>query len=415
MLGINWLVKKLKLTTKLSFFNTLATIIIVGTVLLGIYRYFTFVATRNIINDMGNVERSVVIMYSPFGPHYVVTRWDLYVAETEEKSVINDPYGIGFIDAEGFQKIFDRYFYFVKYKNLVLGRDVTSTMKFLYSIRSIFIFAVIFIAISVFMSTYFLSRRNVKDLKDFISEIEKLGGTDLAYRVQVKPKSFEVEELVEKFNDLMERIEREYKAQETFVSAVSHELRTPIANLLGYVSMLKRWGTDDKEILEEAIGAIEESSKEIKEIIENMLLLAKVSTLTQEKIILEDFVSDIITHRFKGKNVSVEGRGVIVSNREGLGIILTILLNNAFTHGAPPVVVSISNDRIDIKNHGEKIPEEEIHKIFDRFYKGKNSNGTGLGLYIAKEIAIKLGLKIEVVSNDEFTVFSIVKNRGDEK
>ncbi|ABS60637.1 HAMP domain-containing sensor histidine kinase [Fervidobacterium nodosum] len=407
--------KKLKLTTKLSFFNTLATIIIVGTVLLGIYRYFTFVATRNIINDMGNVERSVVIMYSPFGPHYVVTRWDLYVAETEEKSVINDPYGIGFIDAEGFQKIFDRYFYFVKYKNLVLGRDVTSTMKFLYSIRSIFIFAVVFIAISVFMSTYFLSRRNVKDLKDFISEIEKLGGTDLAYRVQVKPKSFEVEELVEKFNDLMERIEREYKAQETFVSAVSHELRTPVANLLGYVSMLKRWGTDDKEILEEAIGAIEESSKEIKEIIENMLLLAKVSTLTQEKIILEDFVSDIITHRFKGKNVSVEGRGVIVSNREGLGIILTILLNNAFTHGAPPAVVSISNDRIDIKNHGEKIPEEEIHKIFDRFYKGKNSNGTGLGLYIAKEIAIKLGLKIEVVSNDEFTVFSIVKNRGDEK
>lgn len=401
--------KNLKLTTKISLFNTLATILIVGTVLFTIYRYFSVVARRNIVNDIGNVERSVMILQTPFGTQYMVMRWDLYVAEKENRSVVNDPYGIGYVDTQGFQKIADRFFYFIQFKNLTIGRDVTPTMRFLYTVRNLFIFAILFIAVGVFGSTYILSKRSVSDLKEFIASIESLGGNDLTYRVSVKPKSSEVSELISKFNDLMGRIERSYKAQESFVSAVSHELRTPVANLTGYVNMLKRWGLKDENVLVEAVNAIEESSKEIKEIIENMLLIAKVETLTEEKIDLREFVEDLVYHKFKGKEISVEGYGILNSNKEGLGIIVTIILNNAFIHGAPPVIVRVSDNTIEIENHGEKIPDEELDKIFNRFYKGKNSNGTGLGLYIAKEIANKLGLNIFVESTYERTVFKIVK------
>lgn len=401
--------KILKLTTKISLFNTLATILIVGMVLFTIYRYFSVVAQRNIVNDIGNIERSVMILQTPFGTQYMVMRWDLYVAEKENKSVVNDPYGIGYVDAEGFQRIFDRYFYFIQFKSLIIGRDVTPTMRFLYTVRTLFIFAILFIAVGVFGSTYILSKRSVSDLKEFITNIESLGGNDLAYRVSVKPKSSEVSELISKFNDLMGRIERSYKAQESFVSAVSHELRTPVANLTGYVNMLKRWGLKDENILVEAVNAIEESSKEIKQIIENMLLIAKVETLTEERIDLREFVEDLVYHKFKDKDITVEGTGLLSSNREGFGIIITIILNNAFIHGAPPVIVKVSDNAIEIENHGDKIPDEDLDKIFDRFYKGKNSNGTGLGLYIAKEIANKLGLNISVKSTDERTVFKIVK------
>ncbi|MGB9615628.1 MAG: sensor histidine kinase, partial [Fervidobacterium sp.] len=109
----------LKLATKLSLLNTFATVFIVGIVLFAIYRYFTFVAERNIINDMGNIERSVLIVHTPFGPQYIVTRWDLYAADAESKEIISDPYGIGVIDTQGFQRIDDRYFYFVKYQKIV--------------------------------------------------------------------------------------------------------------------------------------------------------------------------------------------------------------------------------------------------------------------------------------------------------
>jgi signal transduction histidine kinase len=405
------MVNTLKLATKLSLLNTFATVFIVGIVLFAIYRYFTFVAERNIINDMGNIERSVLIVHTPFGPQYIVTRWDLYVADAESKEIISDPYGIGVIDTQGFQRIDDRYFYFVKYQKIVIGRDITPTMKFLYSIRTIFVVAILFIGLFIFLSTYALSHSSVRDLREFINEIENLGGTDLAYRINVKSRSSEVSELISKFNDLMGRIERSYRSQESFVSAVSHELRTPVTNLLGYVSMLKRWGTKDEKILNEAVNAIEESSKEIKEIIENMLLIARVDSLTEERIDLKQFIDDIITHKFKEKEIYINGNGTMKTHKEGLGIILTILLSNAFTHGAAPVILHLSNEKIEVENHGEKIPEEDLDKIFERFYKGKNSDGTGLGLYIAKEIATKLGLKIMVSSTDERTVFTV--QRGD--
>jgi len=165
-------------------------------------------------------------------------------------------------------------------------------------------------------------------MKEFVNQIETLGGKDVSFRVAIKPKSVEVAELVSKFNDLMERIEAAYKSQESFVSAVSHELRTPVASLMGYVNMLRRWGLKDEEILNESINAIEESSKEIKEIIENMLLIAKVETLTREPIDLFEFTDEIVRQRFKGKEISIEGQGVAESNKEGLGIIISILLNN---------------------------------------------------------------------------------------
>jgi len=401
-------VTNLKLATKLSLFNTLAAIAIVAVLLFLIYNFFAVSVMKSITNEFVNADKFVTIIQTPFGTQYIVRKWDMYVASSDEKAVINDPYGIGYVDAQGIKEISDRYFYFVKLQPIIFGRDVTPSILFISMLRRIFIFAIIILAASVFFANYYISKRSVRDMKEFVNQIETLGGKDVSFRVAIKPKSVEVAELVSKFNDLMERIEAAYKSQESFVSAVSHELRTPVASLMGYVNMLRRWGLKDEEILNESINAIEESSKEIKEIIENMLLIAKVETLTREPIDLFEFTDEIVRQRFKGKEISIEGQGVAESNKEGLGIIISILLSNAFTHGQPPVEIKISNDRIDVINHGPKIPEEDLQKIFDRFYKGKDSQGTGLGLYIASEISKKIGMEIKVDSNDERTIFSIV-------
>jgi len=69
--------------------------------------------------------------------------------------------------------------------------------------------------------------------------------------------------------------------------------------------------------------------------------------------------------------------------------------------------VVLSDNKIDVINHGDMIPEKDIPKIFEMFYKGKNSEGTGLGLYIANEIAKKIGLNISVSSTQERTIFSV--------
>lgn len=407
--------KNLKLTTKLALVNTFATVILVSVVLGITYLYFYKLAMRPVLEDFSNPGRFVTAISTPFGKQYIVLRWDAYVADLEERVVVNDPYGIGLIEETGLKKIGNRYFYMTSVQNVIIGKEITAVIRFLENIRKLFILAILLLAIGVAVFTYFLTRKNVKELKEFISQIELLGGTDVTKRVEMVATTYELRELVQKFNELMERIERSYKAQEAFVSAVSHELRTPVATLLGYVNMLKRWGMNDENVLRESVQAIEESSKEIKQIIENMLLIARVETLTEENIELESFCEELLHQKFRNRNhesidVEIRGEGVMKTNREGLGIILTILLDNAFNHGAPPYLIEIKNNEIAVVNHGEKIPEEVIPKIFERFFKGEKSTGTGLGLYIANEIAKKLGLKIQVDSNEERTIFKIVKD-----
>jgi len=408
-------VKNLKLTTKLALVNTFATVILVSFVLGLTYLYFYKLAMRPVLEDFSNPGRFVTVVSTPFGKQYIVLRWDVYVADLEERVVVNDPYGIGLVEETGLKKIGNRYFYMMSVQNVIVGKEITAVIRFLENIRKLFILAILLLAIGVAVFTYFLTRKNVKELKEFIAQIELLGGTDVTKRVEMATTTYELKELVQKFNELMERIERSYKAQEAFVSAVSHELRTPVATLVGYVNMLKRWGMNNENVLRESVQAIEESSKEIKEIIENMLLIARVETLTEENIELKSFCYELLQQKFRNRNhestdVEIRGEGVMKTNREGLGIILTILLDNAFNHGAPPYLIEIKNNEIAVVNHGEKIPEEVIPKIFERFFKGEKSTGTGLGLYIANEIAKKLGLKIQVDSTEERTIFKIVKD-----
>uniref|UniRef100_A0A7V4KE89 histidine kinase n=1 Tax=Fervidobacterium pennivorans TaxID=93466 RepID=A0A7V4KE89_FERPE len=409
------MVKNLKLTTKLALVNTFATVILVSFVLGITYLYFYKLAMRPVLEDFSNPGRFVTIISTPFGKQYIVLRWDAYVADLEEGVVVNDPYGIGLVEENGLKKIGNRYFYMTSVQNVIVGKEITAIIKFLENVRKLFILAILLLAIGVAVFTYFLTRKNVKELKEFISQIELLGGTDVTKRVEMATTTYELKELVQKFNELMERIERSYKAQEAFVSAVSHELRTPVATLLGYVNMLKRWGMNDENVLRESVQAIEESSKEIKQIVENMLLIARVETLTEENIELKSFCEELLHQKFRNRNhesvnVEIRGEGTMKTNREGLGIILTILLDNAFNHGAPPYLIEIKNNEIAVVNHGEMIPEEVIPKIFERFFKGEKSTGTGLGLYIANEIAKKLGLKIHVNSTEERTIFKIVKD-----
>ena len=75
---------------------------------------------------------------------------------------------------------------------------------------------------------------------------------------------------------------------------------------MGYVNMLRRWGLKDEEILNESINAMRRVVRD-KEIIENMLLIAKVETLTREPIDLFEFTDEIVRQRFKGKEISIEG------------------------------------------------------------------------------------------------------------
>jgi len=407
---------KISLISKVTYITTLIVALVLSIVLFTFYFSIKDVAMRSIINDLKQTVsflnskgfNNVEIMMK--GMLIQKFKRDFYLIFDGE--VLSDPYNIGYIEIResGTKKIEDRVFYFLKVNpRLIVGRDMTPVAVFLEDIKLRFVFIYILALLLTSFLTYLTTRNSMKHLKNFVSELENIKGNDLGFRFLKPNTNDEIDELVEKFNELMNRVEKNYKLQEEFVSNVSHELKTPISNLIGYSEMLKRWGYKDKSILEESVNSIRDTAYKMKELIENMLLLSKNFKLETEKIELRPLVEKIAQQKEKqyGQKIEISGNGTITANKEALEMIISNLLNNAIFHGKPPYEIKLSENKIEIIDHGSGISKEEQEKIFERFYKSRNSKGHGLGLFLVKQLCNQMNLDISVKSIEGYTKFEI--------
>ncbi len=115
--------------------------------------------------------------------------------------------------------------------------------------------------------------------------------------MRVRTGDKELESIEIALNNLLYRMKESQKQQARFVSDASHELRTPISVVQGYVNMLDRWGKEDPEILEEAIEALKHESDHMKELIEQLLFLARGdsgrNTLNKVAVDLNDIMKEV--------------------------------------------------------------------------------------------------------------------------
>ncbi|MDK2885579.1 MAG: hypothetical protein PWP54_137 [Thermosipho sp. (in: thermotogales)] len=407
---------KMSLTSKVTYITTLIVAIVLSIVLITFYFTIRTVALNSIRDDLKetvnllNSKGFTTMERMMKGMLIQNFKRDFYLLF--DGDVLSDPYNLGLIEVEksGIKEIENRTFYFLKVNpRLTIGKDITPIETFLENLKLRFFFIYIIAILLTSFLTYITTRNSMKHLKNFVSELENIKGNDLGYRFLKPNTNDEIDELVEKFNELMERVEKNYKLQEEFVSNVSHELKTPIANLIGYSEMLKRWGHKDKSILEESVDSIRDTAYRMKELIENMLLLSKNYNLNTEKIELRPFIEKIAQQKEKhyGQKFEISGNGTITANKEALELIISNLLNNAILHGKPPYEIKLSENKIEIIDHGPGIGKEDQEKIFERFYKSRNSKGHGLGLFIVKQLCNQMNLDISVQSEKGYTKFEI--------
>ena len=219
-------------------------------------------------------------------------------------------------------------------------------------------------------------------------------------------------------NNLLKRLQASYREQTRFVDDASHELRTPIAVIQGYASMLERWGMDDRATLEEAVHAISEESEHMKELVDQLLFLARGDGGRQqfhpEPIQAEEFLkeiceeSEMIDHRHQYTLVK-KWNGDIQADVAMLKQAIRILIDNAvkYTPEGGRITLRLEqcgNGRIGIgvQDEGIGLEAEEAAHMFERFFRGDavrgTTQGSGLGLSIAKWIADRHHAVIEVVS-----------------
>ncbi len=209
----------------------------------------------------------------------------------------------------------------------------------------------------------------------------------------------------------VEKINREL---DSFVYSISHDISAPLKSIKGLTQLMQ---LDDNPVNYKVYALkIEESADRLDQFIGEVLDFSRSSRLkvTRSKIYLELVVKDIIAnHRFidgfDHLNFDLSGLElkVILADEFRMKIILNNLISNAikFSHGEPSAIVKITSKRVDsfveitVEDNGHGIPKEFLDKIFNMFYRASSErSGSGLGLYIAKESANKIGAKLTVES-----------------
>lgn len=201
------------------------------------------------------------------------------------------------------------------------------------------------------------------------------------------------------------RLERQRR---TFISNLMHDLKTPLTSLLGYARSMAQFG-DDTDFRNEAAHVIAEESKHVNQLLDALLTLdqaeygVRYDQPCSEAAEVIEHICNMLTPQCAEKQITLKFKNKadadirVTMDEEDLDRIVTNLLANAIAYSPEKTTVRVSMQlrdnrcRIAIKDEGPGIPEHEIPRVTERFYRidkarTRNNNGHGLGLAIVKEM-----------------------------
>jgi len=226
------------------------------------------------------------------------------------------------------------------------------------------------------------------------------------------------------------------KVRRDFVANVSHELRSPLTSLVGFIETLLSGNVQDEETRNKFLKIMDEESKRMNRLIDDILSLSKVETeehITPNTTIslidpIKHIISSINEKRLKEDNKILiddlrddpEINCFISGNIDEINQLFVNLLENAIKYGFDNTNVIVRIEqlknkeiKVSVINNGEGIPDKYIERLTERFFRvdkarSRKIGGTGLGLAIVKHILIKhrAQLSINSIPNQE-TNFSI--------
>ncbi|KMY51532.1 sensor histidine kinase [Peribacillus loiseleuriae] len=293
--------------------------------------------------------------------------------------------------------------------------DVEDSLQIL---KFILFVASLVILIPTILGGRVLSQVILRPIKSLIQTMEEIQASRTFKKIKRDTKSNdELDKMANTFNNMMDLLEENYKKQEQFVSDASHELKTPLTVVESYANMLKRWGMKRPDILEEAIEAIHSEAIRMKQLTEQMLLLAKGDEQWEmhiEEVDISLVCSDTAKHlqfAFK-RTISIDvqtNNPIIRADEKKVKQLLYILVDNAIKYSEKSIDITITRRAsslfIAIRDYGIGIPKENLAHVYERFFRvdkarTRETGGTGLGLPIATRIVAAHNGKIHMDSEE---------------
>lgn len=222
---------------------------------------------------------------------------------------------------------------------------------------------------------------------------------------------------------IVQPVENTFERQKQFISDASHELKTPLAVIEANADVLQ-----DKVGENKWITYIQNEVQSMNKLVNDLLVLARMEntqTTNNQKFDLSKEIEmsvSVFESMMYEKKITLEtniNEGIEFNgDKEDIKHIISILIDNAIKHTEEngKIIVNTvkekNNIKIEVKNQGKSIPEEERQKIFERFYRvdkarSRSEKRYGLGLSIAKGIVEKYKGTISVSCKDGFTSFIV--------
>ena len=255
---------------------------------------------------------------------------------------------------------------------------------------------------SILVSTI-LAKNIVVPIKKLTIVAEEMAGGDLGVRSDTNSRD-EIGKLAKTLDYMAEEIQKREQLKNEFISSISHELRTPLTAIKGWVITLDDSQTD-KDTLKMGLNIIEKETDRLVNMVEELLDFSRLSsgkmTLNKKEVSIKaisDYIDVYMSARARRENkrlninLDSENKKIYV-DIDRIKQVLINLLDNAFKFTEAEGTISISFSSVEgslkiiVQDDGCGISEEDLPRVKEKFYKGKNAKSkNGIGLSICDEI-----------------------------
>ncbi|MEC2706050.1 HAMP domain-containing sensor histidine kinase [Bacillus thuringiensis] len=320
----------------------------------------------------------------------------------------------------------------IKYKLLVKPiKEKDGSVAYIYAMASLqpvdeavqmvqdyYIYIIAFVVVLIFLASFYYSKQIAKPLLKINDTTKKIAHLDFTEKIPITSKD-EIGDLSKNINILSNKlnshigqleqdIEKERKLENTrkeFISGVSHELKTPLSIMKSCISILKDGVAEHKK--EYYFQAMEREVDKMDTLILDMLELAKFESGTYKMKKSSFYIDTVIEDICEHLSVEIEKKELhvhknirsfeVIANQGRIEQVIVNFITNAirYTPNKEDIIISTIDDKdrikVCIENKGTHIEEEQLDKIWDRFYRvdaarQRSQGGTGLGLAISKKI-----------------------------
>jgi two-component system, OmpR family, sensor histidine kinase MprB len=292
-----------------------------------------------------------------------------------------------------------------------IARPLTDADHTLASLRVLLAFIMVGGVLLALALGRLVSRTALAPVRRFTHSTELAADQPLGNRLPVEGDD-EIGRLARSFNTTLDALESSVASQRQLVADASHELRTPLSSLRTNVQVLSRANELPPDERERLLHDLELELDELTALVGDVVELARGAQPDgiDQSLRLDELTAACVEkaqRRAPYTHFDTRLEPLVVRGDPGrLGRAIDNLLDNAVKWNPPdePIEVLLEGSALSVRDHGTGIPEEDLPKVFDRFYRAAGARrlpGSGLGLAIVRQVAEAHGASVSVANEPD--------------